>query len=278
MSLSSVLATSLGMTAAADAATLRVYATGVGASVQISPTGQRLSCNYFYCLYRFPAGSTVRVAATSSDPAGTFVGWLGACSGATSPCDVVMDADKRVYARFTPVRMFFGRRSGGGDVTLAPAGASCGRGCQLHPYNTALTLTATAAAGWVFSRWHGVCATLTTANVCTPTLVADADALPEFDCAPDYRLPPGGFARLPWVRTTIAITGPGYVTYNGHQCRVRCSFAYRRGHELSLRAYPLNSPLAGWSGRGCSGAALRCQLSAIRSVAGPPPAVIARFE
>jgi len=274
----SVLATSLGMTAAADAAILRVYATGVGASVQMNPTGQRLSCSYSSCDYRFLTGSTVSLTATSSDPAGAFVGWQGACTGAAPTCAVVMDAGKTVVARFTPVRVFTDRRIGRGDVTLAPAGAPCGRWCQMHPFNTAVTFTATPAAGWVFSRWHAVCATITTANACALTLVADGEALPEFDCAPDAAGCRQGGVFTPTVRTAISTAGPGYVTVNGWRCPPRCTIVRRRGQVLSLLAYRRNSRFVGWSGRGCSGAALRCQLSAIRSVAGLPPAVIARFE
>jgi hypothetical protein len=189
-----------------------------------------------------------------------------------------MDAGKTVFARFTPVRVFTDRQIGGGGVAVAPPGTPCGRRCQMYPYNTALTFTATPAVGWVFSRWHGVCATITTANVCTPTLFGDAEALPEFDCAPDAVGCRQGGVFNPGVRTTIATAGPGYVTVNGRRCPARCSLVRRRGQVLSLRAYRLNTRFIGWTGRGCSGAALRCQLSAIRSVAGLPPAVIARFQ
>jgi hypothetical protein len=274
----SVLAITLGITAGADAAVLRVSATGVGADVQINPAGLLQRCTYSYCVYRFATGSTVTLAATSSDPAGAFAGWRGACTGAAPTCTVVMAVGKTVVARFTPVRVFTDRQIGGGGVAVEPPGTPCGRRCQMYPYNSALTFTATPAAGWVFSRWHGVCATITTANVCTPTRFGDAEALPEFDCALDAV---GCGQREVFnrrVRTTISTAGPGYVTVNGRRCPARCSFVRRRGQALSLRAYRRNSRFVGWTGRGCSGAALRCQLPAIRSVAGLPPAVIARFE
>src|SRR4051794_24165253 len=105
----SVLATTLGMTAGAEGAVLIVGATGVGASVQINPPGVRSLCfrSSPYCVYRFRTGSTVTLAATSSDPAGAFVGWQRACTGAAPTCTVVMDAAaKVVIARFTPVRVF----------------------------------------------------------------------------------------------------------------------------------------------------------------------------
>jgi hypothetical protein len=276
----SVLATVLGPTASADAALLRVTATGVGASVQINPTGVLRFCTFFSCGYSFRAGSTVTLAATSSDPAGAFAGWVGACMGTAPTCTVAMDANKKVFARFTPVRLFTDRQIGGGSVAVAPPGTACGPRCQLYPYNTALTFTATPAAGWVFSRWRGVCAAITTANVCAATLFGDGDALPEFDCAPDaVGCRQGGF-KFPRVGITISLAGPGYVTVNGRRrrCPPRCSFLPARHQVLSLRAHPLHTRFVGWTGRGCSGTALRCQLPAFRSVAGPPPALIARFE
>jgi hypothetical protein len=274
----SVLAATLGITAGAQAAVLRVAATGVGAGAQINPPGVLRGCTSSYCVYRFRTGSSVTLAAASSDPAGAFVGWQGGCTGAAPRCTVVIDAGKTVLARFTPVRVFTDRQIGGGGVAVTPPGTPCGRRCQMYPSNTALTFTATPAAGWVFSRWHGVCATISTANVCRPTLLGDAEALPEFDCAPDAVDCGQGRAASPRVRTTISTAGPGYVTVNGRRCPPRCSFLHHRGQVLSLRAYRLGSRFVGWTGRGCSGTALRCQLSAIRSVAGLPPAVIARFE
>jgi hypothetical protein len=266
--------------AGADAAVLRVAATGVGASVQINPTGDFRFCTFFSCGYAFRTGSTVTLTATSSDPAGTFAGWQGACTGTAPTCTVTMNADRRVASRFTPIRLFTDRQIGGGSVALAPAGTPCGPRCQLYPYGTALTLTAAPAAGWVFSRWRGVCAAITTANVCTATLFGDGDALPEFDCAPDAVGCRQGGAIIRRVGITIAVAGPGYVTVNGlrRRCPPRCSFVPWRRQMLSLRAHRLHTRFVGWTGRGCSGTALRCQLPAFRSVAGPPPAVIARFE
>ena len=71
----SVLATALGMTAGADAAALREAATGVGAGVQINPTGVRQFCTYSDCVYSFTTGSTVTLAAIA--PAGR-VDWPSA--------------------------------------------------------------------------------------------------------------------------------------------------------------------------------------------------------
>lgn len=276
----SVLATALGGTEGANAAVLRVAASGVGASVQIKRTGDLRFCNFTYCGYRFRAGSPVTLTATPSDPLGTFAGWLGACTGTAPTCTVAMDADKRVFARFTPVRVFTDRQIGGGSVALSPPGTTCGLRCQLYPYGTALTFTATPAAGWVFSRWRGVCATITTANACAATLFGDGDALPEFDCAPDAVGCRQGGLIIRRVAITIAVAGPGYVTVNGRsrRCPPRCSFLPRRFQMLSLRAHRLHGRFVGWTGRGCSGTASRCQLPAFRSVAGPPPAVIARFR
>src|ERR1044071_228880 len=108
----SVLATGLGMTSGAEAAVLRVAATGVGADVQLNPPGTLLRCIHSYCDYRYATGSTVTLIAASSDPTGAFVRWRGACTDVMTTCTVAMAAGKTVAARFTPVRVFTDRRIG----------------------------------------------------------------------------------------------------------------------------------------------------------------------
>lgn len=47
---------------------------------------------------------------------------------------------------------------GQGDVSSTPAGIQCGADCEeSYPYNTAVTLTATPAAGQQFAGWSGAC-------------------------------------------------------------------------------------------------------------------------
>ena len=64
-----------------------------------------------------------------------------------------------------------------GTVTSAPAGINCGADCsETYPLNTAVTLTATPAAGFTFSAWSPNCpngaVTMSAGIACTATFVA----------------------------------------------------------------------------------------------------------
>ena len=67
--------------------------------------------------------------------------------------------------------------AGGGTVTSVPAGINCGADCnETYPLNTAVTLTATPAAGFTFSAWSPNClagtVTMSAGIACTATFVA----------------------------------------------------------------------------------------------------------
>lgn len=272
-----VLVISLGASspAAAQGPYLRVATTGVGASVQIDPPGVLHGCSYAVCAYRYPAGTKVTLAATPSEAGSALATWAGACTGAAATCEVVVDATKTVAAQFSPVRLYADRWRGRGSVAVAPVGTPCGRACWVYAAGTAVTLTATPEPGWVFSHWAGLCSALTTANVCTATLVRDAQALPEFDCA-GCRL--GSWGR-PGTRWALTTSGNGLVRINHRRClRRTCQEVWTRGRQMSMRAYPpANGSFLGWAGRGCAGGALRCQFVLYRNLSGQAPVVIARF-
>jgi uncharacterized repeat protein (TIGR02543 family) len=92
-------------------------------------------------------GSTVQLTA---EPATGFVftGWTGAASGTTNPLTVTMDADKAIGATFTAQYTVTVNRTptAGGTVTgLATDG--------LYLNGATASLTATPAAGYLFSGW-----------------------------------------------------------------------------------------------------------------------------
>ena len=67
--------------------------------------------------------------------------------------------------------------AGSGTVSSVPAGISCGADCsETYALNTAVTLTATAAAGFTFSAWSPNCpagaVTMSAGIACTATFVA----------------------------------------------------------------------------------------------------------
>src|SRR3954451_2374572 len=104
--------------------------TGVGAAVQMLPTGRFTSCNSSgFCFYHFAPGTTVTLQAVASANGGTFSRWLGACAGSGSVCTVTLDVNKSATARFSPVQLFMDEQAGRGAVSVSPVGRSCGSLC-----------------------------------------------------------------------------------------------------------------------------------------------------
>ena len=139
---------------------------------------------------KIDCGTVVTLTATPGSGS-TFEGWSGACTG-TGTCLVTMDGDKAVTATFetdsSPPTTFTltvsksGSGSGtvtaqvvsglvvsdlelggmsvvtGHDVTLDPAGISCGSDCsEDYELGTIVSLTATPDSGSTFEGWSGDC-------------------------------------------------------------------------------------------------------------------------
>src|SRR5262245_58134008 len=134
-------------------------------------------------------------------------------------------------------------KAGTGTVTSTPAGIDCGSSCAASfTAGTAVSLTATPAAGWVFMGWSGAgCAgtgscslTLTTATTVRAT-----------------------FAPAPVTLTVIrAGLGSGSVTSApaGISCGTSCSASFPSGSPVVLTATAgAGSVFTGWSGGGCTG-------------------------
>ncbi len=139
--------------------------TGTG-TVTSSPGG--ISCGSV-CSAAFNQNTSVTLTATT--PANNvFAGWSGACTGSGSTCTVSLANDASVSATFnaTGTRTISLTKSGNGTVSSNPAGISCGAACTVTyvSFNagTAVTLTATPDAGYVFSGWTGACTG--TSNTC----------------------------------------------------------------------------------------------------------------
>ena len=224
---------------------LTVTGAGTGAgTVSSSPSG--ISCGAT-CSAFFATNSTVSLTATPA-AGSAFVGWAGACSGATTPCSVVMSAAKDVTATFNVI----GQTSvavakagtGSGTVTSNPAGVSCGATCSAtFAANSTVTLTATADAGSSFSGWTGDC-TVTTPT-CTLTMNAAKNVTATF-AATTYSL-------------TVIKAGAGAsnstVTSNpaGINCGATCSATFTSGNNVTLTATAGSGfTFSGWSGA-CSG-------------------------
>ena len=99
----------------------------------------------------YTSGQSVTLTAVP-DVGYNFSGWSGALVGVENPVTIAMDADKTIVATFeesTVVQYSVNVTSNGsGSVSLNPPGGAYDQG-------TVVTLTATAAAGWMFDGWSG---------------------------------------------------------------------------------------------------------------------------
>lgn len=109
------------------------------------------------------------VTLTAAPAAGyEFTRWEGDLAGTANPATVTMDAAKSVVAVFTPTTYYTL------TVNLSPpAGGSVSRSPDLAQYapGTVVTLRATPAAGYAFSRWEGGLSG--TSNPATIAMTAD---------------------------------------------------------------------------------------------------------
>lgn len=144
--------------------------------------------------------------------------------------------------------------AGTGSVASVPSGIECGSDCTgLFAQGTVVVLTATAAAGSVFTGWSGDCSG--SASVCEVAMDGARSVTATF--APAYEL-----------TVSRAGTGFGSVTGDGIDCGGDCGEAYASGTVVTLTASPdAGSVFVGWSGD-CTGAVATCEVTmdAARSV------------
>ena len=132
--------------------------------------------------------------------------------------------------------------AGSGTVTSAPIGITCGASCSsIFPSGTAVTLTASAASGSIFTGWGGGGCSGTGTCVVTVSAAMTVTA---------------NFAQLIPLTISKAGTGTGTVTSApaGINCGPTCSSNFPSGGSVTLSASPApGSTFSGWSGGGCSG-------------------------
>ncbi len=238
------------VTAAAN--TLSVSVTGSG-SVTSAPSGISCTTN---CNTSFAPGTSVSLTATPASGS-QFIGWSGACSGSSSPCSVNMANPALVTANFSlPSFALTVSKSGNGSVTSTPAGIDCGATCSAtYTSGSLVNLTATPAAGYLFSGWSGC--TSSSGTTCSVTLTAAKTVAATF--APStYAL-------------NVSKTGNGSVASSpaGIDCGTTCSGSFTNGSNVTLTATPATGyVLSGWTGcTSASGTSCNVTMSAAKSVA-----------
>jgi uncharacterized repeat protein (TIGR02543 family) len=218
---------------------LTVTKGGIGTgTVTSNPSG--ISCG-LTCTAPFDQGEPVTLTAIA-DSGSVFTGWSGSnCSG-TGTCVVTMDAAKSVTADFTPGRVLTVTKSGtgGGIVTSAPPGISCGSDCtETYLHGDSVTLTATPDGTSTFTGWSDPGCPGT--GTCVVTMDANKTVNAEFTRI-TYNL---------HVDRTLTGGASGSVTSSpaGITCGVDCDQVYDSGTsvELTAAADP-GSRFVSWSG------------------------------
>jgi subtilisin family serine protease len=231
-----------------------------GGSVSFTPAGTQASCSDS-CSNSYTRGAVVTMAAVAADGS-TFKEWSGACSGAGT-CTVTMSQALAVSANFVLVPQpaeepklvlqYDKLGQGNGAVSFSPAGtlASCSGSCSnSFAAGTAVTLTATPAAGSAFLEWSGACSG---AGACTVTMSQALSVSANFVLTPQA-------AEEPKLVLEYGKTGPGNgtVTFSPAgtlaSCTSSCSNSFASGTTVTLTAAAASgSAFMEWSGA-CSGA------------------------
>jgi hypothetical protein len=125
------------------------------------------------CTESYPIGTVVTLTAQTAANS-VFVGWRGACNGANTTCEVIIDAATNVMSTFalkTFALHVTKSGAGSGTITSEPAGVMCGADCtESYAIDTIVSLTAEADDESDFSGWGGKCAGAQT--VCKVTINA----------------------------------------------------------------------------------------------------------
>ncbi len=220
--------------------TLTITRSGNGTgTVTSSPAG--LDCGTT-CTLTVPAGTVVTLSATPASDA-VLAGWTGGGCTGTGTCELTLDADTTIDAKFDieEFAVTVSRIGGGsGTVVSTSPGIDCGSDCtESYPAGTSVTLTATAAAGSTFVGWAG--GGCTGADPCT-RVVTEAVAVE------------AAFAMNNALVVAKTGNGSGTVTSpSGIDCGNDCMEVYAPGTTVTLTATPANgSVFGGWSGA-CTG-------------------------
>jgi uncharacterized repeat protein (TIGR02543 family) len=203
------------------------------------------------CTWEVLSGSTLTVLETP-DAGYSFNGWGGACSGTQRSCTVTMTSDRSVVASFastsTDTKLTV---TVVGNGTVTGGGITCGSGstCQSpEPPGSFVTLTATAASGYIFTGWSGTGTCSGSSTTCTIQMTESKMVTATFQLT--YTL-------------SLSVAGNGNVTSNtgGINCGTIgavCSASIAAGTSVTLTATgTTGGTFTSWGGA-CSGTTTTC--------------------
>jgi hypothetical protein len=199
------------------------------------------------CSGDFPTTATVTLDA-AANAGSTFAGWSGACTNASGPCTVTMDAARSVKATFYYALQI---ASDGGTIDFSPStGLACTPaqgfdGCVAYPPNVVVTLTQSASVGHSFTGWSG--GTCTGVGACTVVLAAPVSVIATFTTNRHAVL----------VSTLAMNPGTNRITFspNGNSCDGGCASTFSFGTPVTITATPdpTNGRFLTWTDGPCAG-------------------------
>jgi uncharacterized repeat protein (TIGR01451 family) len=205
--------------------TLTVTLAGSGSGFVASTNVNGIDCGAS-CSVSYPQGTSVALLATPAANS-VFSAWSGGCTGTS--CTITMNADVTVTANFVLGEQLSVKLAGSGSGSVASkdgtinCSSSTTNCSSLYAQGTAVSLTATPAAGSIFSSWSGAC-TGTDPNTCTILMNSAQSVTATFSPAPDFTLAaaPSSLTLQTGAQGTDALTVTGQNAFSG-QVNLTCT-------------------------------------------------------